>query len=252
MNENFTNGVIAGALARTIIAPLDFLKIRYQINKNYSIKYIIKNEGYLSFWKGNFVGSMYYAIYCGNQFLIYEYLKKNYNLNPLLNGGIAGLGTSLVTYPLDSIKTRLVSQSNTFIYRNIIDIFKKNPKYLFDGLGIHLFSIVPYTSSKFYTYELLNSYNINIISSGAIAGAMAQTITMPMDNIEKRLQINRFSNEKNFKKNINYILFIKNIINKEGIKSLYKGLTPALIKQSITSSLIFSIYNKLTSNNLFV
>ncbi|VVU94630.1 Mitochondrial carrier protein [seawater metagenome] len=245
MNNDFLSGLIAGSFTRTLIAPLDFIKIRKQIGKEFRIRNVIKNEGYLGFWKGNLIGSLYYGGYCGIQFLIYEECKSKLDLNPVINGAITGLTTSCITYPLNTIKTRYISQINISIYNHINDIWKRNPSYLFDGISINLLSIIPYTATKFFCYEYLlnkNLGNYEIPIAGAVSGILAQTITMPMDNIEKRIQLERFT-LKDYNKKINFINITKGIIQKDGYMSLFYGLKPAILKQAVASSLIFSLYN---------
>ena len=57
--EYFIAGGFAGVVSRTVIAPIERVKILYQVNKGTSesglavAQKIWKNEGALAFWKGN-------------------------------------------------------------------------------------------------------------------------------------------------------------------------------------------------------
>lgn len=116
-------GAIAGIASRTISAPVDLLKIRYQMRQanssgdapllrdiRKSISNIYRYEGLGGFWKGNMAGVYLYAIYGAIQFRIYESMlptfKDNFALGKGIAGAIAAIGATLVSYPFDLIRTR--------------------------------------------------------------------------------------------------------------------------------------------------
>lgn len=115
-------GAIAGVTARTVSAPLDLLKIRLQMQQ-FNLKTrapfivlarlissIYHHEGLAGFWKGNMAGIYLYAIYGAVQFNVYERLvpdvKGNSSLGKGLAGSLASMGATLISYPLDLIRTR--------------------------------------------------------------------------------------------------------------------------------------------------
>lgn len=77
------NGALAGVAARTTSAPIDLLKIRFQLQASSNqynsilgaVRSVIREEGPLGFWKGNMAGIWLYATYSAVQFGIYEKLK---------------------------------------------------------------------------------------------------------------------------------------------------------------------------------
>ena len=77
------SGAIAGALAKTTIAPLDRTKINFQIsNQPFSakaaIKFLIKTfrtEGLLSLWRGNSATMVRIVPYSAVQYSVEKYFK---------------------------------------------------------------------------------------------------------------------------------------------------------------------------------
>ena len=73
--------------------------------------------------------------------------------------------------------------------------------------------------------------------AGAISAVSAETITLPVDTIKVRLQLQSSATQY-----IGTIGTIKNICKEEGFSSLWKGLTPALVRQSLYTSMMMALY----------
>jgi hypothetical protein len=85
-------GGIAGSISKTATAPLSRLTILYQVhsvkmgpesvryNVNESLFSVIRNvnkqEGFKSFWKGNFTAVIHRFPYSAVNFGVYDFLKK--------------------------------------------------------------------------------------------------------------------------------------------------------------------------------
>ena len=75
---------------------------------------------------------------------------------------------------------------------------------------------------------------------GAASGCLATGITFPMDTIRRRMQIqnlhvdeaHRLSSRQQFLK----------LVNQEGLKSLYRGLTPEMLKVIPMVGTMFLVY----------
>src|SRR5436853_6111391 len=91
--------------------------------------------------------------------------------------------------------------------------------------------------------------SVDDIIVGAMSGIISKTGVFPLDLIRKRMQLQTPKQNKFFIDNIplytnsitaNIITIIKN----EGLRGLYRGLTPAIIKAAPTSAVTFFAYNK--------
>ena len=88
-------------------------------------------------------------------FFFYYYFKNkfdvhiNKDLNNLISGGLAGITSWTITYPIDTIKTRIQSKHISFS--------KAIKQYnLFKGLSVSLLRAFIVNSVGFYTYEYFN------------------------------------------------------------------------------------------------
>ena len=77
----FIAGGVAGIVSRTCIAPIERVKILYQINRGSSQAWyripgqILHNEGVLAFWKGNTAAVVRVMPYMSLTFMSYEEYK---------------------------------------------------------------------------------------------------------------------------------------------------------------------------------
>lgn len=130
---SFVAGGIAGAVSRTVVSPLERLKILYQIQTVGRTDYqmsiqkalakIWKTEGFAGFMKGNGSNCLRIVPYSAVQFSSYNLYKRSFEESPgaplgplkrLTCGAIAGITSVTCTYPLDIVRTRLSIQSASF------------------------------------------------------------------------------------------------------------------------------------------
>ncbi|CAM9180155.1 unnamed protein product [Chrysoparadoxa australica] len=133
-------GGLAGMVAKSVVAPLDRIKILFQVTTEpFSLRRarqlgldILKLEGTRGLWRGNSATMLRVFPYAGSQFLVFDTLKRRVlnrkrshsmstgqhsalsaapprmsNLESLVCGSCAGATSVVVTYPLDLARARL-------------------------------------------------------------------------------------------------------------------------------------------------
>ncbi|XP_062089350.1 mitochondrial arginine transporter BAC2 [Humulus lupulus] len=181
-------GVGTGALQSLMLAPVELVKIRLQLQgtgqaktkkvQPYKgpvsvVKSIMKREGLRGMYRGFTITVLRDAPAHGVYFSTYEYMREH--LHPgcrkggqeslqtmLVSGGLAGVASWICCYPLDVIKTRLQAQSPSSTplkYTGIIDCFQKSVKreginVLWRGLGTAVSRAFVVNGAIFAAYEI--------------------------------------------------------------------------------------------------
>ena len=121
--ETLMAGGLAGMIAKTVIAPLDRVKILSQVTSRpfklrdlpVVVRSIVASEGVMGLWKGNSVMMIRVFPYAGVQFAVFDSLKSYFEKDgvkmshsrSLLSGSTAGLISTFCTYPLDLARARM-------------------------------------------------------------------------------------------------------------------------------------------------
>jgi solute carrier family 25 phosphate transporter 23/24/25/41 len=269
----FIAGGVAGAVSRTIVSPLERLKILFQIQSAGREEYKLsiwralvkmgREEGWRGFLRGNGANCIRIIPYSAVRFGSYNFYKKFAEpssgadlsaIRRLICGGIAGITSVIVTYPLDIVRTRLSIQSASFtglenrgsskklpgMFQTMVLMYKEEGGFLalYRGIIPTVAGVAPYVGLNFMVYESVRQYltpegdrnpsPYRKLLAGAISGAVAQTCTYPFDVLRRRFQINTMTG-------IGYQYTsiwdaIKAIVTEEGIRGLYKGIVPNLLK----------------------
>ncbi|XP_029039773.1 mitochondrial coenzyme A transporter SLC25A42 [Osmia bicornis bicornis] len=267
---SLVSGAIAGALAKTTIAPLDRTKINFQIsNQKYSaraaINFLIKTlktEGLLSLWRGNSATMVRIIPYSAVQFTAHEQWKRILGINgsergkPGLNflaGSLAGITSQGTTYPLDLMRARMAVTQKAE-YRTLRQIFvriymEEGILAYYRGFPATLLGVIPYAGCSFFTYDLLRNlltvYTVAIpdfstsLICGGIAGMIAQTSSYPLDIVRRRMQTSAIKGQ-------DYHTIkstVTKIYKEEGIMAFYKGLSMNWVKGPIAVGISFATHD---------
>ncbi|KAK9477297.1 mitochondrial carrier domain-containing protein [Lipomyces japonicus] len=221
-----------------------------------------KEEGWRGFMRGNGLNCVRIVPYSAVQYSSYTIYKdvvmehgKTELDTPrrLAAGAMAGITSVVVTYPLDIIRTRLSIQTASLgshdrhIDRKHAPGMMSTAKLmyrteggvvaLYRGIVATVLGVAPYVGLNFAVYESMrdaladdqgNVSNYGRIASGAVAGAVAQTVTYPFDVLRRRFQVNAMK-DLGFQYSSVFDALVK-ITKKEGPFGLYKGLSANLLK----------------------
>ncbi|KZT58579.1 mitochondrial carrier [Calocera cornea HHB12733] len=189
----FAAGGCAGAASRTVVSPLERLKILQQVQPRQAGRAVAysgvwaglvkmwREEGFRGFMRGNGVNCVRIVPYSAVQFTSYEQLKKWFSSNGqkkldtptrLCAGALAGICSVVTTYPLDLVRSRLsiasASLSTSFnpdgSAKKIPGIWGMTAKVyaeeggvrgLYKGIVPTAVGVAPYVGINFAAYELL-------------------------------------------------------------------------------------------------
>ncbi|KAL8798859.1 MAG: hypothetical protein Q9182_006337 [Xanthomendoza sp. 2 TL-2023] len=188
----FLAGGVAGAVSRTVVSPLERLKILFQIQSVGREEYKMsvgkglakmwKDEGWRGFMRGNGTNCIRIVPYSAVQFGSYNFYKRFVEPSPgadlsplrrLVCGGAAGITSVTFTYPLDIVRTRLSIQSASFavlseasrkqlpgMWATMKTMYKTEGGFraLYRGILPTVAGVAPYVGLNFMTYESVRKY----------------------------------------------------------------------------------------------
>ncbi|KAH6608724.1 Mitochondrial deoxynucleotide carrier protein [Trichoderma cornu-damae] len=207
-------GAIAGLVSRFVVAPLDVVKIRLQLQPYslsdplaplreapayrgtvHTIKHILKHEGLTGLWKGNVPAELLYVCYSAVQFTAYRsttvFLQTALptrlpdSAETFVAGAVSGAAATGATYPLDLLRTRFAAQGRHRVYsslRGALWDIKRDEGFrgFFRGLGPTLGQIIPFMGIFFASYEglrlQLGHLHLPWGSGDATAGIVASVV----------------------------------------------------------------------------
>ncbi|CAG0895247.1 unnamed protein product [Darwinula stevensoni] len=269
---SLTAGALAGAIAKTVIAPMDRAKICFQVNqRRFGLWNVLeflansyKTEGFFSLWRGNSATMARIVPYAAIQFAAHEQWKNLLRVdNPkesvsewrrFVAGSLAGITGQSFTYPLDIAKARLAVTTNKQ-YKSLRQVFVKSYRQegvfaLYKGFIPTIVGVIPYAGTSFFTYETLKRWHLDRyerppnpverVAFGAVAGLMGQSASYPLDIVRRRIQTQVIT-----KGNYHTIVgTLAEVYRTEGIiHGWYKGLTMNWIKGPIAVGISFSVFD---------
>jgi len=203
--EQLLCGAAAGAVGKTVVAPVDRVKLLYMVNseKRFSLskglktfRVISKNTGTSGLWKGN--GSAMWRVlpYSAVSFTCYDryhnFLKRVLHTNDsrrqstdptsqsllsnavlarFLAGAGAGATATFVTYPFDLLRARAAAHwSKEALYttplKGLAQIYRQEGlRGWFKGIVPTMYGIIPYGGLSFGIFESLKASWIKYITS---------------------------------------------------------------------------------------
>jgi solute carrier family 25 thiamine pyrophosphate transporter 19 len=263
-------GAVAGALSRSLVAPLDVLKIRFQLQSTparagvlRAAIAIVREEGVRALWRGNGAALVLWSVFAAVQFPVFGAVRRwtqragvGTDASTLLAGASAGGAATLASYPLDWTRTALAAQRAHPLEPPSLRVIAGAARgsTLRAGLAAALLAVVPATAITFWargvTLQSLRAAGMDEAvaapASGATAGVLAKVATFPLDTVKKRQQIGALPSAVGAVAQPRYAGVadaLRRIVAAEGGAALFRGLSPALMKAALSSALIFSFYD---------
>ncbi|KAK4481195.1 hypothetical protein RD792_012077 [Penstemon davidsonii] len=262
------SGAIAGAVSRTAVAPLETIRTHLMVgtcghSSTEVFQDIMKHEGWQGLFRGNLVNVIRVAPSKAIELFAYDTVKKHLTPNPgeqpkfsipasPIAGAVAGISSTLCTYPLELLKTRLTVQRG--VYNNLLDAFVKiireeGPAELYRGLTPSLIGVIPYAATNYCAYDTLRKAyknvfkkddigNIATLLIGSAAGAISSSATFPLEVARKHMQAGAL-NGRVYKNMLHALI---SILEHEGVSGLYRGLGPSCVKIVPAAGISFMCY----------
>lgn len=280
--RDFILGGTSGAIAKTVSAPLERVKLLLQTQysnpvlagKNYQGFWdctvrVWREEGFLAYWKGNWANVIRYFPTTAFNFATKDFFNRTFNkfdvkkeprkflLANIISGGMAGVCSTVFVYPLDFARTRMgidVGRTGTTqfngLWHCLSSIFKSDGiRGIYQGVGISLFSIFCYRGMYFGLWDTVKSWDTDYAKrSFGYKFLVAQIITTGSETINYPLDTVRrrlMMNAGRTEKIYNNSWdCIKKIYSQEGAVGFYKGCMSNAIR-SVSSSLVLVLYDEL-------
>ncbi|XP_022085201.1 calcium-binding mitochondrial carrier protein SCaMC-2-like isoform X2 [Acanthaster planci] len=260
-------GGAAGAVSRTVTAPLDRLKVIFQVigskKQNLSItsgfQHMYREGGLMSMWRGNGINVLKIAPETALKFFAYEHLKKLLGIegrelrmhHRFMAGSMAGVFSQTVIYPMEVLKTRLAIRK-TGQYKGILDCALKvyrneGLRCFYKGYLPNILGIIPYAGIDLAVYETVKNRwlkrhqessappTLVLLACGTFSSTCGQIASYPLALVRTRLQAQLTTGSS-------MVGLFSDIYRQEGIRGLYRGIAPNFMKVAPAVSIGYVVY----------
>ncbi|KAG0718752.1 Mitochondrial basic amino acids transporter [Chionoecetes opilio] len=286
MALEFIAGCLGGCAGVAVGHPFDTVKVRLQTQDFHNPKYrgtwhcitdTIKHESLRGLYKGMsspmagvaFVNAIVFGVH-GN---MVKHIQNPDSLrSQVLCGATAGLSQSIVSSPMELVKTRVqlqtescvttkslscaASSSSTVInsrsYASPMDCIKKivtteGWRGMFRGQFVTILRDVPGFATYFLSYEYLTRMWASadgsvspaaVLAGGGFAGAFSWVCTYPIDVVKSRLQADGIGGVNKYR---GIADCLKASIASEGAGVLFRGLNSSLLRAFPSNAATFAV-----------
>ncbi|GAA5940787.1 hypothetical protein JCM1841_004718 [Sporobolomyces salmonicolor] len=291
-------GGMAGAVSRTATAPFDRLKVYLitspaepikptttsSVSKSgkaprrnagslaAAMRAVYSQGGIKAFWTGNMLNVIKIFPESAIKFLSYESAKRVFaqhwdcvpdqtlisNSSRFVAGGIGGVISQFCIYPIESLKTRVMSSTggaqrgNALILQTARDMWRQGRfRFFFRGLPAGLIGVFPYAAIDMSTFEGIKiSYTkwageepgiMGSLAFGAVSGGVGASSVYPLNLVRTRLQAQ--GTPAHPQTYIGIRDAAMKCYQREGWRGFYKGLTPTLVKVVPAVAISYAVYD---------
>jgi solute carrier family 25 protein 38 len=284
--KDLAAGAVAGSVCGTIFQPLDVIKTNLIIlpsdyipeNKSSTrvladvVSIIYRREGLSGFWMGSTPAVLRTSTSCAIYFsllrLFDKHWKKNLGdngkvLSDFLDSGLARVTTSLITNPLNMLKTQWTLLGEKQPNRNFIGAFSqllRNDRskvfmigtlpmiieeFMYGGI---FNAIYEYLNRKIHVGARVHPYLI-MFANGIIAGAVGAVLTHPLEIARTKIQSNKKHWHPANGKNLMLAAFVYTY-RKYGWVGFTRGFLPRFLKKTLMAASSFSLYELIRKRKL--
>eukprot|EP00928_Gymnodinium_smaydae_P088190 TRINITY_DN72313_c0_g1_i1.p1 TRINITY_DN72313_c0_g1~~TRINITY_DN72313_c0_g1_i1.p1 ORF type:complete len:334 (+),score=34.54 TRINITY_DN72313_c0_g1_i1:37-1002(+) len=229
------------------------------------LKHIYRNEGLSALWKGNLCTCLHRFPMTGVNFAVFERVTLGLGdgwrataLGRFVPGAIAGCTSVTICYPLEIVRTRLMAQmkrkgSVSTWHASLAELLRKEGiSGLYRGIGMSLSVSAPSISISFGVYNIIKeqiqhagmsgtSFPATVIAGGT-SGIVGSILTYPMDVLRRRLQVMGMDTSIPRR---SWLEEARHILQTEGKRGFWRGLTPELVKIFPTVAITFVVFENL-------
>ncbi|XP_073295488.1 ADP,ATP carrier protein ER-ANT1 [Primulina huaijiensis] len=269
---DFLMGGAAAIVAKSAAAPIERVKLllqnqgelmkRGQLQRPYlgvgnCFKRVFREEGTLSFWRGNQANVIRYFPTQAFNFAFKGYFRSIFGCSKekdgyfkwfagnVASGSAAGATTSVFLYHLDYARTRLATDAKECPingkrqFKGIIDVYSKTLSVdgiggLYRGFGVSILGITLYRGMYFGIYDtmkpivLVGPFKDNFLASfflGWSVTTVSGVCAYPFDTLRRRMMLTSGQSLKY--RNAKHAFF--EIIRLEGFTALFRGITANML-----------------------
>jgi len=275
--KNFRNGAIAAVTGKTLVAPLDRLKILIQTQQHgyahvgafkshpngitHALRRIYYDGGTVhGLLRGNHVAMVRHSFHGGIGFLIHDTLRpyltsdtrpkfqKHYVIRNFALGAVCGVGATIVTFPLDTLRVMVATDHGTVRSIRLKHGYRLLPR-LYQGVNAGIGGVIPYAGLNFGSRDTIRDwlykqkywrekcFETNGVpgfktswSLGFSAGIITQFITYPIELMKRRKQNNSEIAYRTIARD-----FMKNP------NQIYRGFSLNIIRHPICNGIVWSV-----------
>ncbi|KAI9250263.1 carrier protein [Sporodiniella umbellata] len=263
MAQNALAGALAGIAEHCVMYPIDSIKTRMQVISSAptTITQTSTTARMLNLWKG--VNSVLVGAGPAHalHFATYEFCKDYFGANltqghhPFATaaaGACATIAHETVMNPFDVVKQRM--QLKDSAYRSVRECAKsvyakEGIRAFYMSLPITLVMSVPFQSIQFATYEFFREtlskehYDPKAhLMAGALAGAVASSITTPMDVVKTLLQTSGNSQDARIRSVTGFKEASIIIMERHGIRGFFRGFRPRILTHIPSTTISWGVY----------
>ena len=279
---DFIAGGISGAIAKTLTAPLEYVKLvlqdqdsdprvasgelpRYKGVVDCVVR-TAREDGLGAFWRGNLTNVLRYFPTQLLNFVLKDTVRNLFpKIKPSENfagffmvnvcsGGLAGAVSLAFVYPMDYARTRLVTDRDKF--SSMSDCIAKTGLGCYDGFAVSVAGIFPFRAAYFAVNDWLVARNpyqkrkdlagmLSKFVCGQVAALSAAYASYPFDTVRRRLQ-RQAELPRELQRYSGSVDCCRTIYRDEGLSGFFAGALMNALR-TVGSALVLVVYGEVKS-----